>query len=72
MNLGLITILVYHFVCSTHWQISGYVQDVDGNMRYLLKGWWDQQYDVAKVTGGEGKNLETESYQTLWRHQEPE
>ncbi len=53
-------------------QISGHVQDVDGNVHYLLKGYWDQQYDVAKVIGGEGKNIETHPYQTLWRNQAPE
>ncbi|XP_064391969.1 oxysterol-binding protein 1-like isoform X2 [Halichondria panicea] len=53
-------------------KISGHVQDVDGNVRYVLKGYWDQQFDMAKVIGGEGKNLETEPCQTLWRVQEPE
>ena len=53
-------------------QISGQIQDADGNVRYILKGYWDQQYDVAKVISGEGKNAVTEPFVTLWRAREAE
>ena len=48
-------------------QISGQIQDADGNVRYVIKGYWDQQYDIAKVISGEGKNVVTEPPVTLWR-----
>ena len=40
--------------------------DSNGAICYVIKGHWDEQFTIAKVLAGEGKNVQTASPETLW------
>lgn len=48
-------------------QISGSVVDAHGNEQYVIKGYWDEEFNVAPVTSGEGKNKEVGPFKQLWK-----
>ena len=41
--------------------------DGAGTPHYVIKGYWDEQFTIAKVLSGEGKNLQTAPPASLWR-----
>ena len=53
-------------------QITGTICDSTGRAHYVLKGHWDQGIHVAKVLGGEGKNMVTGEPDQLWQNVPPE
>lgn len=48
-------------------QISGSVVDAHGVERYVIKGYWDEEFNVAPVKSGEGKNKEIGPFKQLWK-----
>ena len=42
-----------------HLQISGKVTDKRGELRYAMKGYWDEKIEYSEVLGGTEKDLKT-------------
>ena len=53
-------------------QITGRALDSNGTPCYVIRGNWDDKFTFAKVIGVEGKNLVTDTAQTLWQADPPE
>ena len=41
--------------------------DESGVARYVIRGHWDEQFTVAKIVSGTGKNVQTTSPEVLWK-----
>ena len=47
-------------------QISGRVTDKRGELRYVLKGCWDEKIEYSEVLGGTEKDLKTGPPKVAW------
>ena len=52
-------------------KVSGNVVDAHGNEHYVIKGYWDEELNVAPVLSGEGKNKELGPFKQLWKTDRP-
>ena len=52
-------------------KVSGSVVDAHGNEHYVIKGYWDEELNVAPVLSGEGKNKELGPFKQLWKTDRP-
>ena len=50
-----------------HLQISGKVTDKRGELRYVLKGYWDEKIEYSEVLGGTEKDLITGPVKVVWQ-----
>lgn len=50
----------------SYFQITGTVMDSKGVAHYMIKGHWDEQFTVAKIVSGTGKNIQTSTPEVLW------
>ena len=41
--------------------------DSKGVARYMIKGHWDEQFTVAQIVSGSGKNIQTSTPEVLWK-----
>ncbi len=41
--------------------------DDSGVAHYVIKGHWDEQFTVAKIVSGTGKNMQTTPPEVLWK-----
>lgn len=41
--------------------------DANGVVCYVIRGHWDEQFTVAKVVSGTGKNVQTTTPEVLWK-----
>ncbi len=53
-------------------QVTGTVNDADGKPRWVMKGYWDEKMECAKVLSGERKSIVTEPPKQLWTLQPPQ
>ena len=50
-----------------HAQVTGKVTDKRGELRYVLKGYWDEKIECCEVLGGSEKDLRTGPTKVVWQ-----
>ena len=48
-------------------QVAGKVMDKKGELRYVLKGYWDEKIEYYEVLGGSEKDLVTGPAKVVWQ-----
>lgn len=41
--------------------------DTEGKEQYVIRGYWDEEFNIAPVKSGEGKNKEIGNFKQLWK-----